>query len=143
MICGPGYLVWLHETDFDIDTYGTLKDYKFYCFNGVPRYLYVADHMDQHEKARISFADMDYVMAPFGRNDYKPFDVLPPKPDNFEEMKEIVMKLSNGIPFVRVDLYEINRRIYFGELTFHPCAGLMPFEPEDWDYKMGELLELP
>ena len=65
------------------------------------------------------------------------------KPDGFEEMKELSKKLSQGIPHVRVDFYEANGRIYFGEFTFSHWGGLKPFDPEEWDYKLGSWIELP
>ena len=99
--------------------------------------------MDQHDRAHISFADMDYRQASFGRTDYKPFDKLPAEPENFEKMKLLAAQLSKNIPYLRVDFYEINHRIFFGELTFSPCAGLMPFDPETWDEKLGALVKLP
>ncbi len=58
-------------------------------------------------------------------------------------MKEIARELSKNIPFVRVDLYEVDKKIYFSELTFTPCAGHMPFSPKEYDYKLGEELVLP
>ena len=58
-------------------------------------------------------------------------------------MKEIAAKLSAGIPHVRVDLYNINGKIYFGELTFFHWSGVVPFDPPEWDYKLGELIHLP
>lgn len=61
----------------------------------------------------------------------------------FEQMKEIARKLSKGFPHVRVDLYDINGHIYFGELTFFHFSGNVLFEPEEWDYKIGEWLKLP
>lgn len=73
----------------------------------------------------------------------KEFENLPAKPEHFEEMKKIVETLAKGMPFLQVDLYEINHRIYFGELTFYPCAGFMPFKPEEWDEKLGKLVRLP
>lgn len=89
------------------------------------------------------FADMNYEQASFNRADYQHFDRLPAKPEKFDEMKKVVKYLSKDIPFVRVDLYEIHQQIYFGELTFHPCSGYMPFEPEQWDEKLGKLIRLP
>ena len=121
----------------------SLKDYKFYCFNGEPQYLYVSDQMDNHSKARVSFVDKDWKKAPFGRTDYKEFEVLPEKPQHFEDMLKLARILSKNIAFLRVDLYEINDKIYFGELTFHPCAGFMPFKPKEWDEKLGEMISLP
>ena len=58
-------------------------------------------------------------------------------------MLKLARILSKNIAFLRVDLYEINDKIYFGELTFHPCAGFMPFKPKEWDEKLGEMISLP
>ena len=119
-----------------------LTDYKFYCFNGVPKYLYVSNGMDNHETARLSFLTMNWEKAPFGRSDYLEFEVLPPKPTKFDEMVKIAKSLSGGHPFLRVDLYEINNKVYFSELTFSPCGGFMPFVPEEWDAKLGEMVNI-
>lgn len=123
-------------------TDGDLRDYKFYCFNGIPHYLYVSEGLSNHKTAKIDFYDMDFEKAPFGREDYLHFDKKPLKPVNFEKMKELSKKLSKDIPFVRVDFYEINGKIYFGELTFTPCGGFMKFYPEEWDRKLGDLIKL-
>lgn len=120
-----------------------LLDYKFFCFNGEPKFLYVSEGLSNHSTATISFADMNYELTKFHRKDYKPFEKLPPKPKNFEEMKELARKLSKDIPFLRVDLYEIEGKIYFGELTFYPASGYLPFEPEEYDKFLGDMLELP
>ena len=63
----------------------------------------------------------------------------PGPPDNFELMKSLAAKLSAGIPQVRVDFYEIGGKVYFGEYTFYHWRGLVPFEPDKWDFKLGEL----
>ena len=65
------------------------------------------------------------------------------KPCCFDKMKELASLLSQGIPEIRVDFYEVNGKIYFGELTFFHYSGLTPFEPEEWDYRLGEWIELP
>ena len=121
----------------------SLKDYKFYCFNGTPKFLYVSEGMENHETAKVSFFDMNLEFTDFHRDDYKQMDKKPDKPVNFEEMKKLVAKLSKNIPFLRVDLYEINRKVYFSEFTFSPCSGFMPFNPEKYDEIIGNLLELP
>ena len=88
------------------------------------------------------FFDKDFNHLPF-RNGH-PNSVKPiKKPQNFEKMLEIGKKLSQGIPHVRVDLYDVNGKIYFGELTFFHWSGMVPFEPEEWDYKFGEWIKLP
>lgn len=120
-----------------------LVDYKFFCFNGVPKLIYVSEGLENHSTASIDFLDMDYKRVEFKRNDFKVFDVLPPKPKNFEKMIEISKILSKDTTFLRVDLYEIEEKIYFSELTFSPCGGFVPFEPEEWDFKLGEWLKLP
>lgn len=119
-----------------------LVDYKFYCFNGKPRYLYVSEGLENHATANISFVNIDYTQASFGRSDYKPFENLPPKPECFEKMKQIAAELSGGLPFLRVDLYEIDGKIYFSELTFTPCGGMMPFDPPEYDKVLGDMIHL-
>ena len=65
------------------------------------------------------------------------------KPKNFELMKELASKLSKGFPHLRVDFYNVNGNIYFGELTFFHWSGIVPFNPVEWDYKLGEMMQLP
>lgn len=124
------------------DESNELIDYKFYCFNGVFRFLYVSQGLQKHETARISFLTPEWDWAEFRRLDYAPFEKLPEKPKTYEKMKEIVQMLSEGFPFIRVDLYEIQGHVYFSELTFSPCSGFMPFEPKEWDRKVGDWLVL-
>ena len=119
-----------------------LMDYKFYCFNGEPEYLYVSKGLENHNTAEISFYDMDFKRTNFYRKDFNQFKKDPSKPANFELMKEIARNLSKGFDFLRVDLYEIKGKIYFSELTFTPCTGLMPFEPEEYDLVLGEKVKI-
>lgn len=122
-----------------------LIDYKFFCFNGEPKCLYISKGLEDHKTAKISFVDLDFKLMPFYRKDFNPFDDISevPKPKNFEKMKELAKKLSEGFPFIRIDLYEINDKIYFSEFTFYPCSGMIPFYPQEWDEKLGEWLKLP
>jgi len=119
-----------------------LIDYKFYCFNGTPKFLYVSKGMSNHKTAQIGFLNLEWKLEKFGRSDYLPLKEIPPRPQNFEKMIDIASRLSKNIPFLRVDLYEIKGKIYFGELTFTPCGGLMPFDPPEADYEVGKLLDL-
>lgn len=120
-----------------------LTDYKFYCFNGKPRYLYISKGLENHETACISFLTLDWKLAEFGRSDYRPFETLPEKPKNYDKMLKICGMLAEKAgAFLRVDLYEINEKIYFSELTFSPCSGLMPFQPVEWDEQLGSFLDL-
>jgi hypothetical protein len=68
---------------------------------------------------------------------------VPQKPEHFQRMKELAAKLSKGMSHVRVDLYEVNGKIYFGEFTFYHCSGMLPFKPEKWDRVLGDWLILP
>lgn len=120
-----------------------LTDYKFYCFSGVPQFLYVSRGLENHGTAEMSFYDLEFNLLPFRRRDYKLISSAIEKPSCFGEMIEISKKLSDGFPFLRVDLYEISDHVYFSELTVIPNSGLMPFEPEVWDYTLGEYLQLP
>lgn len=119
-----------------------IVDYKWFCFGGEPKFLYVSQGLEEHSTARISFYDMEFNKMPFSRSDYKGFEEKPFKPTRFDEMKEIARKLAKDIPFVRIDLYEINGNIYFSEITFYPCSGMIPFTPAEWDYELGNLLDL-
>lgn len=126
------------------DGHGTgLRDYKFFCFHGEPKLIYVSEGLEHHPTASISFLTMDWEFAPFGRSDYKGFAELPQKPELYEQMIQTAKTLAGDMPFVRVDLYEIKGNIYFSELTFSPCGGMLPFEPRSWDETIGEWIDLP
>lgn len=120
-----------------------LTDYKFYCFDGQVKLLYISTGLENHKTAKISFYDLSFNQMPFSRTDYRVFDKTPAKPRHFDEMIKLSEILSSGFPFLRVDLYEINDEIYFSELTFIPCSGLMKVSPEKWDFEMGKWLKLP
>lgn len=120
-----------------------LRDYKFFCFNGDPKIMFIASGRSKGEhNVTFDFYDMDFNHLPF-TNGHPNASFMIEKPDGFEEMKELSKKLSQGIPHVRVDFYEANGRIYFGEFTFSHWGGLKPFDPEEWDYKLGSWIELP
>lgn len=120
-----------------------LRDYKFFCFNGVAKALFIAtDRQKQGEETKFDFFDMEYKHLPF-TNGHPNAEVLPAKPAKFEEMKELAEKLSANIPHLRVDFYEVNGEVYFGELTFSHWSGMTPFEPTEWDEKFGSWIELP
>ncbi|MDF3059085.1 MAG: glycosyltransferase, partial [Rariglobus sp.] len=118
----------------------TLTDYKFLCYHGEPRCLFTATN--RTKELFVDFFDTDWVHLPFQR-EYRNNPVEPPRPDKLEEMLAIARTLSADFPFVRVDLYCENSRIYFGELTFYPGNGMEPFTPLEWDNKLGEWLTLP
>ena len=130
------------EELLDINSENGIIDYKFYCFNGEPKFLYISQGMDSHETARLSFVGLDWKPMPFSRDDYASFDELPPKPKSFDEMIELAKILSSGITFVRVDLFEYHGLPRFSEMTFSPCGGFMVFHPQKWDSIAGSMLDL-
>ena len=120
-----------------------LRDYKFFCFDGEPKALFIASGRLQGEECvTFDFFDMDYNHLPF-TNGHPNAKVQPKKPKCFEEMKQLAAKLSKGMPHVRVDFYEVDGQVYFGEFTFSHWGGLVPFEPEEWDYTFGSWIKLP
>lgn len=121
------------------DNINYLTDYKFFCFNGIPKVFYISN--DKGEDPTTDFFDMDFNNLPFKMKDPNS-KKLPSKPICFEKMKEMSTKLSAGIPHLRVDFYYVNNKIYVGELTFYHCAGFVKITPEEWDYKLGDMLDL-
>ena len=122
-----------------------LIDYKFFCFNGKPRFMYISQGLEDHSTAKISFYDFFGREMPFKRTDFAAFNERPHMPDSIEKMAALAELIAKdvGSIFIRCDLYEINGKIYFSELTFTPCGGLLPFDPTEWDEKIGAWLELP
>lgn len=120
---------------------GELRDYKFFCFNGNVKWLFIATDRQNREEPYFDFFDMDFNHLPM-KHGHPNAPVIPDKPVSFELMKELASKLSQGIPHVRVDFYEVDGHVYFGELTFFHHGGWTPFTPEEWDYIFGEEIEL-
>lgn len=120
-----------------------LKDYKFFCFDGFAKAMFIAsDRQVDGEETKFDFYDMDFVHLPF-TNGHPNSENKIKRPESFDQMKILAEKLSEGIPHVRVDFYDINGQVYFGELTFAHWSGFVPFEPESWDEKIGEWINLP
>lgn len=116
-------------------------DYKFFCFNGEPKYIYVSSDLIHDRQAHIGFFYLDGKKMPLVRDDYAPMDIdnLPPF---FESMKKDAATLCKDFPFVRVDFFTANNTYYFAELTFTPSGGMMPFNPEKFDLEWGKLLNI-
>lgn len=117
-------------------------DYKLFCFNGVPRIILVCSERFSSKNMCKTWFDEDWNYLDITENNHRT-DKTIKCPINFDEMKILARKLSDGIPFLRCDFYEVNEKIYFGELTFFPASGFEKFEPNEWDKKLGDMLELP
>ena len=120
-----------------------LSDYKFFCFDGKVKGLFVAtERQNPNEEVKFDFFDDNYNHLPL-RQGHDHTKVTPPKPKNFELMKRISEQLSKGFPHVRIDLYDLGDKVLFGEITFFHFSGLVKFEPEEWDKILGDYLILP
>lgn len=121
---------------------GELRDYKFFCFNGVAKALFIAtERQKANEEVKFDFFDMNFTHIDV-RQGHPNAPILPNKPETFDEMYRLAEVLSKGIPQLRVDFYEVDGKVYFGELTFSHFAGMVPFEPEIWDETFGDWIEL-
>ena len=116
-----------------------INDYKFLCYNG--KVEYVVFDGDRYIKHKRSFYDKDWNYIDIQSDCDKLEDVIQ-KPEMFDEMKKIAEKLSEDFPFVRVDLYCIDGKITFGELTFYPWSGYVKYEPDEIDFKLGKNFKL-
>jgi hypothetical protein len=125
------------------DADGVLNDYKFFCFDGKVEAMFVAtERQNEYEDTKFDFFDKQYSHLPFCQG-HQNANEIPQKPNRFEKMIQLSELLTLSIPQIRVDWYEIGNRIYFGELTFFHYGGIVPFEPQEWDYKFGEFISLP
>lgn len=116
-------------------------DYKFFCFNGEPRFLHI--DVDRGTHHRRAYYDPDWNRLEV-TDDIADFLEEPhPRPDTLEEMIDVSRKLSAGFPFVRVDLYSLSGRVVFGEMTFYPADAKQEFKPDSYNLEFGELLQLP
>lgn len=123
---------------------GELRDYKFFCFNGKPSKLLLASgRFGGDNTLCLDFFDMNFNHLDLVEYNHPNSEVLPHKPHHFEEMKSLAEKLSTGIPQVRVDFYEANDHIYFGEMTFFDMGGYRQIHPDSWDLEWGKLIDLP
>ncbi len=119
-----------------------LTDYKFYCFNGEPKFLYISKGLEDHSTALMTFLDMDWKLTPYQRSDFPGFTEVPEKPAHFDEMAKLSSVLAKDIPFVRVDFYEIRGQVYFSEMTFSPSSGFAQFSPIEWENRIGDWIRL-
>ena len=115
-----------------------LTDYKFFCFHGLPKLMYVSK--DKAENPTTDFFDMEYRRLNLRMRDPNS-KTIPPKPKNFELMKSFAQKLSQDFPHVRVDFFNVNGQIYAGEMTFYHCGGFAPIQPAEWNTKLGEWIK--
>ena len=121
---------------------GDARDYKFFCFGGEVKCFKV--DFDRFSEHHANWYDRDANILPYGEMICPPcFDKELEMPEDLSRMLKVAERLSQGIPFLRVDLYNVNGHIFVGELTFFPASGLLPFTDMEWDRIMGSWLKLP
>lgn len=118
-----------------------LIDYKFFCFNGVPKLIQITIPQPE-SNSLVGYFNMDFEYLSFhtGLGLVSPTNFK--KPESFQEMKEIAAKLSEGFIHVRIDLYYVKKKVYFGEYTFHNAGGIIRFDPDEWDMTIGQWVDL-
>ena len=112
------------------------------CFNGVVKSCFVCTGRFTSGGVKVTFYDNEWNIMPFERNHPREDHPIR-RPYSYDKMKEAAEKLSAGLPFARIDFYEVKRHPYFGEITLYPGSGLEPFQPEEWDTTFGNWIELP
>lgn len=117
-----------------------LTDYKFYCFNGEPRFLYCTFPHRENEKLQMRFYDLNWKPMGFSRKDTQDLSFDLECPSSLNEMIDISRKLAEPFPFARIDLFNCNGRIYFSEITLIPTAGLGKYDKSGVDERLGEML---
>jgi len=123
---------------------GIPDDYKIWCLRESGRETqFIQVDMDRFTDHKRNYYDTEWNRLPFHKADAPPSPVDPPRPGNLGEMLHVARELSAGFRLVRVDLYSLPDRVYFGEMTFTPDAGMARLVPEEWDRKLGQLVELP
>lgn len=118
-----------------------LKDYKLFCFNGKPKIILVCSERFSSSNMCETWFDEDWNLMDIIEGNHRVDKNIKP-PQSFKKMKYLASQLSKNIPFVRIDFYEVNSKIYFGEMTFFPASGFEKFEPKEWDKKLGEMIDL-
>lgn len=119
-----------------------LWDYKFFCFGGRPKVMYMCKEHDSPEALREAFFDMEGRFLELEMDAPRP-ETPPELPPCFGEMERLAAILSEGVPFLRVDFFYVKGRVYAGELTFFHCGGFAPVKPREWDLRLGSWIELP
>ncbi len=119
-----------------------LKDFKFFCFDGIVKFFKV--DFNRFTKHQANYYDRNLKYMDFGEANFPPDPNYHIKmPDKIHDMILLSEELARGFTFIRIDLYCTNDKIYFGEYTFYPASGFGKFTPEEWDRKIGDLINLP
>ena len=133
--------ILIEEYMEDKDNKFELNDYKIYCFNGEPGFTLVCTGRFTKDATTETFFDKNWKVLPFTEGNHLR-DTTTKEQKNFKKMLEFSRKLAKGIPHVRIDWYEVNNKLYFGEITFFTEGGFEKFQPDEWNYKFGDMIDL-
>lgn len=128
--------------EYVADSNGELNDFKFFCFNGKPKVMLFATERNSKTGVCFDYFDMEFNHLPFEQGGPNSKQLLT-RPEAMADMIQIAKSLSRNIPQVRVDLYNVDGRIFFGEMTFFDSSGMAEFNPQEWDRIFGDWIELP
>ena len=117
-----------------------INDYKIFCYDGKPEYIICISDRYSNQCNHLVY-DTKWNKVKVASEDAR-INEDSPKPENLEEMLEVAARLSEDFSFARIDLYSVENKIYFGEITFYPWSGYMEFEPDEFDFVLGEKLNL-
>ena len=121
---------------------GSLRDYKMHVFNGSLKFTLVCSERGSQGGLKEDFYDVNWQKLDLKRPAHENSQVLTRCPENYTLMKKLAEKLAKDCKFLRVDFYETNGKVYFGELTFYPASGFEGFIPREYDNILGEWMEL-
>lgn len=152
LVRNDNFCLWMHimpihelvcddQQKREIGTEGELTDYKLMCFNGKVKCSFVCSERFSGSGLKVTFFDTDWNIMPFERHYPQSKNPLK-KPKSYNTMVGLAEKLARDIPFARVDFYEVQGKIYFGEITFFPGSGLEEFTPSEWDEHLGKWIKL-
>lgn len=119
-----------------------LRDYRFFCFNGKPRFIAVDFSITRKSKTRRNLYDLNWNLMDESISYPRELNIKLEKPKELEELITLSTKLTEGIPHARVDFYIIKNKIIFGEITFFHQAGMGEIHPESFNLKMGEWINI-
>lgn len=119
-----------------------LKDYKIHCFHGAPKIILVCSERHSKEGLREDFFDIKWNHLSLERPKHPNADLIPKQPKNLQLMLELATIMSEAIPFSRIDFYEVEGNVLFGEITFFPASGFEKFKPNEWDTRLGDWITI-
>lgn len=131
------------EKYLEVDEGKDLSDYKLFTFNGEPKFCYITSGRDSATGLKEDFFDMNGNLLVLNQKGFRNAEITPLLPANYDKMIELSRRIAVGTSHLRVDYYEINGRLFIGELTFFDGGGFVPFYPDEWNRTAGDWIKIP